>query len=347
MPQLAEPRQSASHPEDDETDEEKALNAAAAREVSRELDALMFNSPIRTTAAPEATMPLPSPPASPPAPPSRGRLSIGAEHSASPTSSRFDLTYVRERDRSTSIPNSPVRSEHEHERPAPPRRSPLVPSSPVTSNEASPPLQPPPAISLRSSSPASLSLSIDTPYRTPMEFPWPPTAPPSFYNLPSVSGSGTFSPGGTKTVSAAIFKRQLRSPSSPPSPGDAGRRQPDVNPLVINKRGIPASPRLPTSDPFSSPRVVSNPNPITGPSYLDPQPQMPPSTLTSLRPSSAEGAARPHSIARPAEGHGEEDEYDYISAYVDEDSSGGETKPASTGGYGQGHFATNLEDGQR
>ena len=122
-----------------------------------------------------------------------------------------------------------------------------------------------------------------------------------FRSLPGASASGGVAPGGPRTISAAAFKRQIRSPSSPP-PSEAA--QANVSPLNVHKR-VPV-PRLNPGEPMA--RVSSAPDP-----------------------------ARPSSIAS---GHQEEDSYDYISAYMDEEPVTGQGQGQ---GYGSGRFATNLD----
>ena len=43
--------------------------------------------------------------------------------------------------------------------------------------------------------------------------------------------------------------------------------------------------------------------------------------------------------------YGDEDHYDYISAYTD-DLDGGDDRRASSAGYGQARYATNLDSGR-
>lgn len=279
LSQANPPSQTPTSPEE----EEKALNAAAAREVSRELDALMFNSPLKAPEQPKPT-PRPDPLEVPDRPFVRrytpSRSSLGGDSITSPTSVRNE-SYVRERDRaatasptSSAAPHSPtISSSHDHsadghEAPLPPPPAPAAPPPPIS--------LPPPT-----SSPAPPS-TASTPFKTPLsEFPPPPKGPGSFYNLPGASTSGGVGPGGTRTISAAAFKRQLRSPSSPP--------QTEIplggtSPLNVHKR-VPV------------PRMDASPTP------------------SSRAPESMDPRDRPMSVAS---GHQEEDSYDYISAYMDD-----------------------------
>lgn len=299
-------------------DEEKALNAAAAREVSRELDALMFNSPLKAAESPVPAQ-RPDPLEVPDRPFVRRyaprRSSLGGDSITSPASVRNETSFTRERDRSavtssptsSLAPNSPtVSSSHGHS--ADGHDAPSQPPAPAA-------LPPPPIPSTTSSSASS------TPFRTPLsEFP-APRGPGSFYNLPSASASGGISPSGARTISAAAFKRQLRSPSSPPPP-DAP--QASTSPLVVNKRapGSPLpTPRLQPGEPLQ--RVSSAPDP-------------------------RRASAAPFGSHQEGE-HQEEDSYDYISAYMDDGPTSAGSGHGQGQGQGQGYelgrFATNLESG--
>jgi hypothetical protein len=291
-------------------EEEKALNAAAAREISREMDALMFTA----VSPPRPTVPIQELRTSPPSSPhmsisGRGGPGFGEESTRSPVMSPREPNYMRQRDRTLNVQAQapavpPPASDQEDSIPSAQSQSPVSDSRPMTSSNQ--PLPLPPTISLRGTSPAQSFTSVDSPYRTPSEFPLAP--PPSFYNHPSASGSGTFSSGGTRTISAAAFKRQLRAPSSPA----VDNIQPtlDTSPLVISKRGLPGSPRpsprLGPSEGLGMQRISSAPSPNFPGSEGYPDP----------RNRSVSGMARPDSVAQP----GDDDEYDYISAYVDDHS---------------------------
>ena len=95
--------------------------------------------------------------------------------------------------------------------------------------------------------PATTSSSTSsTPFKTPLsEFPAPPRGPGSFYNLPSASASGGISSSGVRTISAAAFKRQLRSPSSPTlwDPISIRLAGPKPRPSLLGQDVIPAESR--------------------------------------------------------------------------------------------------------
>ncbi|KAI0073873.1 hypothetical protein K474DRAFT_1666083 [Panus rudis PR-1116 ss-1] len=233
-------------------DDEKALNAAAAREVSRELDALMFNSP--NLGQPQPIVRTPSP-LQPPQPPfARGITSPQPDIPAAPppivpTGSRrqslmsplgpraAEPQYVRERDRSPSNPASPT----------------AITASP-TRLEPSSPVQPPPTIKLpdQPSSPSGMSTTNNTPYRTPPEYPGSDNSnmgtPRPMYNMTSLTGSASsFTPSGGK-ISAAAFKQRIRQQTqSPPLGGSSPDTErsaslADVSPLSVKKRALPNSP---------------------------------------------------------------------------------------------------------
>lgn len=228
-------------------EEEKAANAAAAREVSREMDALMFGSPGKFP-PPSSALPQPPSPLQPPAAPfAHGRISPARPESLRSTPGSPPLTpresnYVRERDRSPSIP--PASPGSDGARSPVTQQSPIVASSTITPETR--PSMPPPRISLppiRSVSPAFSSVSSNNAYSTPPDIPFTqPAGPGSFYNLPAMSGSGTL-PGSGRTVAAGLFKRQMRSATSP-APTDGGQQPAtaDVSPLNLKKRALPASP---------------------------------------------------------------------------------------------------------
>ncbi|PIL27567.1 hypothetical protein GSI_10718 [Ganoderma sinense ZZ0214-1] len=290
--------------------DENALNAAAIREVSRELDALMISSP---GSPPTQDLPPPSPvPGRPfgasPSPFNRQRrdpsplppVNTASPPGSSMTSPKLENVYVRERDRSMNSPMSSIGRKMSHDIPS---SSPTaVPASP-TMSDGSDHGRP----SMTIPQPFQDS-SNGTPYRTPMGTP----SPGPMYNMPATTNStSSFSaPGGNRTISAAAFKRQppqQRNLSSD-SVGPA-----DVSPLNVKKRPLPSS-------PYPSP-LGSGLGPGTGLNL----------GLRGATPSPQPVEPRPVSHYR-SDG---EDEFDYISAYTDD--------PRASG-YGSGRFATNVED---
>ncbi|KAI0777735.1 hypothetical protein BD413DRAFT_468189 [Trametes elegans] len=324
-PSLSQPRIPTPPPAEDASDEH-SLNAAAAREVSRELDALMMSSP--------PVSPLDKAPASPwgarPQPPNQSyqRPSISPRPSLEPATSgnasqasspKLEGMYVRERDRSLGSPI--VR--------APPPDILPTPASPSGSNEGSDHMQRSGASLPPRMSPAPTIGSTGTPYRTPLETPLAPPPTGSLYNLPGTTGSNTsFSgsaAGGVRTISAAAFRRPPRNPSVPPPEGRSSPAPADVTPLNVKKRPLPSS-------PYPSPYPSAN---LQAPGGV-------------VRPGSSggtadEGGQRPLTHYRQ-----DDDDFDYISAYTDGPGGGGDGNAAhgapTGGGYHQGRFATNLED---
>lgn len=296
--------------DEDHTDEEKALNAAAAREVSRELDALMFTSPLAPHPPPPPVDRTPSP-LEPPHPPfarnagprmdTVGQAPASRRESLlSPLSPRNEPQYVRERDRAErSAPTSPAASQASY-----------TVSPPIS--EIPPP--PPPNINL----PERSTSSFGTPYRTPPEHPTHGGSG-SIYNMAGMTGStSSFGTGGK--ISAAAFKRQIRSPGSlgGQSP-DPSSEIADVSPLSVKKRGaLPGSPypsRLTPGDAGAGmQRVPSAPTYGSGASDQGnwQQQQQPRSTSAGNAPGDDEGGHRRYSEA----GGGQDEEFDYISAYV-------------------------------
>lgn len=296
-------------------DGEKALNAAAAREVSRELDALMFSVSPQPQPQPSAAD---APPADrTPSPLQPPRVPFGARSvsprpnieisTSQPGSPRLGPQYVRARDRSLASPSSISSASNGDQGTIPP-----VTTSSRFSADRGPASPTAPSISIArgTPSPAPSGMSSGTPFRTPPELPGA-----SFYSLSSaVTGSGTsFASGGGKISAAAFRRQQMRSPSmptlDPPSSADTG-------PLVVKKRPLPQSPSAQASgwsaqNAGAIPRVPSAGRRI------------------SQSPTRHEGA-------------GSEDEYDYVSAYANETENG---SGRGDGGYAQGKFATNLEDG--
>ncbi|KAI0746842.1 hypothetical protein C8Q80DRAFT_1104754 [Daedaleopsis nitida] len=281
--------------------DEKSLNAAAALEVSRELDALMMSTspPI----SPAQSQPPPSPFANRPqygaSTPYQRRgasplpsLNTGLQIGSQPTSPRLEGMYVRERDRSVSSPANR----------APAQDTTPAPSSPALSSDGD---QTRPSITLPRASPALSTDTNGTPFRTPMTTPSGPPQSSSMYSLPGISGSNTsFSAGGTRTITAAAFRRpqpQIRNMSM-------DSVQSDVSPLNVKKRALPSSP-YPTQQQMLQPGQVAGQG------------------MRSVSPSHGQ----PDYDDRPVSHYRQDDDFDYISAYTDD-------------GYGSGRFATTPDD---
>ena len=342
-PRIPSPPPPAPSSESTPHSDERSLDAEAAREVSREIDALM-SSPAMTSPIPDSEPGLrtPSPLVPPQAPFARRATSPrpGSEIATSAPSSPRITTgggaqfggYMRERDRSLASPTASLSQSSADD------REPTSPGSTRSRQSAEAPVPTPatamPAISLHRPSPSPSAFSVNTnlgsyratpqsEYASPLASPLPtPTVP--FYSLPAASGSGK--------ISAAAFRRQARSPSIPvaPSPGGGGDAPSvDTGPLMVKKRPLPTSPSgnaTPGALRQSIPRVPSAPYGSRG--SLD-------APEGSGRFRSVSAAQPPGDRSSRAEG-ASDDDYDYISAYT-----GPEGRDAS--GYEQGRYATNLE----
>lgn len=220
----------------EDPDDERALNAAAAREVSRELDSLMYHPPTRDLPPPALA---PPPPNTPPAMSPRS-----SSDSVIPASSP---PFARARGRVSGSPSVP-RSSLERPSPTNGPPSPSGASTPVHQAQ----LPPPSIMHARPSSP-SLSSVNNTSFRTPPELPPSPSPAGSQRSLPPSPGV-SFSPGkspppppppprhGSGMISVAAFRR-------PPPPPVNSR---DVNPLSVKKKEVRGSPNAPrTGGPLS------------------------------------------------------------------------------------------------
>ncbi|KAF9457410.1 hypothetical protein BDZ94DRAFT_1202761 [Collybia nuda] len=337
----------------DPEDEERALNAAAAREVSRELDSLNFNppAPIPKDSAPVRDLspdrgqepqyspefnnsPLPNSDMSPLAPPAapfarrapspRPGSDVGTPPypGASPYMSSAPYTppqtYTEPQTYHQETPNEaqPYMSRDG-------QTSPTSPTGPRLNTSI------PPAINLPDNTTARYSPSNQSPYQTPPEYPRGLGTP----NTRSTTSLNSQIPAGARTISAAAFKRPPQRMAS----GDIGMGTPpmsDTSPLSFKKR-------LPSS-PYPQQREASpmSRGPTSSISRHTPPPQAPPSTTLPPVP-------------------GDDDNYDYLSAYMSSSPPSGETaggplrdtkNSGNNGyaqGYGEGRFATNLEGGLR
>jgi hypothetical protein len=274
----------------EDLDDERALNAAAAREVSRELDSLMYQPP---APVPRDPSPQPLAPPTPTTPPTIHASPRSSIDSVSPASSPF----ARARGRVSGSPPVPRTSSG--------RPSPINgPPSPLGASTPSSPAHqahlPSPSIVLgRPSSPSLTSLNNSS-FRTPPELP-PSLSPASSQrSLPQPQGlqfaPGKSSPGtrqGSGMISVAAFRRPVARTGTGPEPLVTGSSQ-DTSPLSVRKKDLRGS---------HTPRTSGT----TGP--MSPPP----------------GAQPPELSSPPQEMHNE-DEFDYISAYY----SAGADEPASS-----------------
>ena len=271
----------------EDPDDEGALNAAAAREVSRELDSLMYQPP----PAPISRDPSPQPlaPPTPTTPPTIHTSPRSSIESVPPASSPF----ARARGRVSGVPPVPRTSSE--------RLSPINgPPDPFGSTPSSPAQRaqlPPPGIVLgRPSSPSLTSLN-NTSLRTPPELPPSLSAASSQRSLPQPPGlpfspaPGKPSPGtrqGAGMISVAAFRRPVARTATGSESPVTGSSQ-DISPLTVRKKDLRGS-----HTPRTSGTMGSMPLPS--------------------------GAQPPEPSSSPQELHNE-DEFDYISAYY---SAGGD-----------------------
>ena len=229
-------------PPAEDLNDERALNAAAAREVSRELDSLMYQPP--------AFMPRSSPPqTSAPAP-----LSIPPVASSPPRSSSESVTqpsspFTRSRGRGPGSPQTPRSSTEQ------PPTSNVAPSPHVAQVPSSPKQQafvPSPNIAAALPSSPSLSNTSTPPFRTPPEVPPSPNLMQrSLPQSPAVSHSPSRPPPHPRTasgmISVAAFRRPAPRGSEPqPSPSPGSR---DISPLSFKKKA-------------NAPRMSGSSNPL-------------------------------------------------------------------------------------
>ncbi|KAF8839041.1 hypothetical protein BDN67DRAFT_932857 [Paxillus ammoniavirescens] len=297
----------------DESVDERARNAAAAREVSRELDALAFSANSPTTGSNYV------PPLGPPLP----RGPSGYAPQGHPTyqpqlpiiqtpSPRSRLPYDSNPPSPLAPPNAPFasRSVSPHLQAIPTRgRSPPSPSldgRPFPPNSSFGPHGVSPLQAGSSPRPSHLdvipgrsdSSGSKTPtHRTPPEYPrhTPPFSSPLMAKSTSSLGGGGAPGGAPRTISAAAFRRQqARSPSG-----------------TGNELG-PAD---------TSPLALRRPSPVPAP---------PP-----------KGPTRRLSVINPDPPTTDDEDFDYIGAYGGGDDEGGGKR--QSGGYGSGKYVSDLE----
>ena len=298
----------------DESADERARNAAAAREVSRAMDALAFNAAAPSlggyaTPRPGHGMALsmqsqttePYPSTSPPLPPSPiGR----APYSSVPSSPTVpsNSPFANRGGTSPMMETRQPRGHHPASSESVPARlptpTPIITSSAVGGGTGAP-------TAPRSTSPMYRSPPPEYPRPTP-----PFSSPLMARSTSSLTGAGGgASPGGApRTISAAAFRRQqARSPSG----ADVGPA--DTSPLTLRKPSGSHSPSLSASrqpqarsgSPLPVPTAVVGGLPKAKLSIVNPDPRM----------------------SDEEEGGGEE--FDYIGAYG--------------GGYGAGRYVSDLE----
>ncbi|GLB40883.1 putative eisosome component PIL1 [Lyophyllum shimeji] len=343
-------------PSFDPEEDERALNAAAAREVSREMDALTFNPPRRPFADSQpprdsfdrgrasslsqsdyrgATQIDNSPLAPPSAPFSRQTPSPhpGGDSPTLPYPAyNAPSTTYTQPDTPAQYAQGPAQYQQEPLPPAPDNTNELLRTRPSALGPATPsknfqddhPRLPPLSTNI-------ISSPYQSPYQTPPEYPrgLGMTNSPATRSATSLNSQG---PPGTRTISAAAFKRSAqRIGSGDQRPSLADGQSP--SPLSLKKR-LPSSP-YPQQREASPIRRGRSGSPA-GPPAPAPSQALPPVPRAS------------------------EEDYGYLGAYVrtgspsheagalDQPNVASETGGGRvTGGYGGGKFATNLEGSLR
>ena len=221
IPSPPPPQQNERIPSPEPALDEQSLNAAAAREVARELDSLSFSPPsIMTNRAPSPLIP-PAPPYAQQQPPSNEGAMLTPVSSGMFRGSRTDL-----RGGSTEQLGS----------------SPPPPLPPINTLQ-----QPRPSFGGAMGANPSPSFVSST-YNTPPEYP----APPQFQQSRTASpATPSILPPGTRTISASAFKRpQMRAASA------ESRPLPEISPLSLRKKsGLSGSDRGSSPAPGSPSRT--------------------------------------------------------------------------------------------
>ncbi|TRM59779.1 Eisosome component PIL1-domain-containing protein [Schizophyllum amplum] len=354
-------------PQIDPIEDEAALNAAAAREVERELNSLHFSPP------PSAHTPLPPPVLSPSKvpqlPPVAPLANAAARAQQSPPQSPMDNRFAAgsrrgsmEKRGTAGMYGSGSRRGSMDDRGSM--------DAPRLSAEVPPPIYTP-AQSYARNQRDSLSLSTDAP--RPLTDEPAPVSPAEALPLPTLPGSPRItSPSPLASPLASPLTRPSfpSEPGRPASPLASFRTAPDYPRSLANARSN-SSLASATTTPAGGARTISaaafkRPRPEgavadTSPLHLRKRgasgtatPPPPPSAF-GVSPSSAtfgrsvsQGAPGGDSDAPqiPPVGGGEDDDFDYIGAYGGPE--GDRTQGSQgRGGYGEGRFATNLDDGLR
>lgn len=347
--------------EDPSQPDERSLNALAAREISRQME---MSSPL-----------------SPPSRPFAGRKSVSPRPSFTNETPPYPT--------GGGLAGSP---------PPPP---PAYFTNPTLTRELTPSPELPPPRPVNTLAHSESTDSADDAYRTPPDYlrnpstvPSPSVTPASLPPVPQVAStlsSPPSTPTTTKKITAAAFRRQgMRAFSSNtnlgddsprqdslsvgfrPSPGRSPSRErgdgenrggsPEmtVTPLNLRKKSLPAVPGTST-DRLGGPRSLGTSG--TPRSISSPFPSLKPGEDQSLGPgktfrSSNSPESRPRELMP-----GGEDDFDYLSPYLDEDENrqtgnpnangltndhgrarGTGPSPPGDNGYGSGRFATRLED---
>jgi hypothetical protein len=320
-------------------EEERALNAAAAREVSRELDSLTFSPPV-----PLDSNFISDRGRTPPPLQDRADFSSPAYRSTSRDASPRPYRQGDFNQDARAQPSEPPRLQISSPS-SPGQASPTGPRSPISpggSKIESPLRIAMPTIGLSQpetwSTTSINSSNGGTPsvYRTPPENPRglgtspliPSAINKSPLSSPMASPLPPPAPGG-RTISAAAFKRP-----QPRLSGDVMGA--DTSPLALGKRSLPSSPYPQRQRSIST----DNTNPTQPPSRL----------FDSAAPPRDRAVSNPpfqHQQDISTTTTEDDEQFDYIAAYVNSIGNSDPGEPIATtparSGYGQGKFATDLE----
>lgn len=294
---------------DNDGDEERARNAAAAREVSRELDALAFSAPAPVTYSIHPTQSQ--------SPPQASYMSGQAyppqshQHPLPPVPQTLAPQQVPPHSRSPS-PLAPPHAPFAHRSISPhlsldPGETRPLPNTVGSRNSSPRPssirLPPSSLSSVQSAVSSSVPSPASAPYRAPPEYPrpQPPFSSPLMTKSTSSLTSGAL---GVRTISAAAFRRPARNGSESGSALSALGGPADTSPLSLRRPTVSPAPSTRNTGAMTTRRLsVINPDPV-----------------------------------RP-----DEEEFDYISAYMGGDEQGGGAQARQSAGYGQGRYVSDLE----
>ncbi|KAG1813601.1 uncharacterized protein BJ212DRAFT_1482503 [Suillus subaureus] len=251
--------QAKGHSEEGDGDDEQARNAAAAREVSRELDALAFSTPAPVMYSTHPTQSQAPPQGSymsgqayPPQPHQQLQIHAPQHNQTSQPPSPLAPPIAPFAHRSTS-PHSHIGADPGESRPLPN----IVASRSSSPRPTSPRLPP--------SSLSSVQSPASVPYRSPPEYPRPPPPFSSPLMAKSTSSLTSGAPGGApRMISAAAFRRPGRNGSeSGSSLSPAGYSGPaDTSPLSLLRPSASPAPSMSRKSGAMRRLSVVNPDPV-------------------------------------------------------------------------------------
>lgn len=251
--------QAKDHSEDGDGDDEHARNAAAAREVSRELDALAFSTPAPVTYSTHPTQSR--------APPQGSYMSGQAYPLQTQQQLQIHTQQVPNQTSRPPSPLAPPNAPFAHRSTSPshigvdPGESRPLPNILTSRSSSSRPTSP----RLPPSSLSSVQSPASVPYRSSTEYPrpLPPFSSPSMAK--STSSLTSSAPGGApRMISAAAFRRPGRNGSeSGPSLSPTGHSGPaDTSPLSLLRPSASPAPSMSRKSGAMRRLSVVNPDPV-------------------------------------------------------------------------------------